>query len=283
MNDICLKTYLQEIDEVKLLTAKEEIELSKKYLRGDDSAREHMIRANLRLVVSIAKKFQNRGLNLPDLIAEGNIGLLKSVEKYDPDTGFRFSTYATWWIKQTIRRALLNSARTVRVPSYMVELLGKWHKTAEDLESQLRGKPNPEEVAKKLNLSQKNLTVIQQTLVSQDLSSQVGSDGLYSVLREASWGQNRDQRTPDDLVMEKDAIQTIKMILDMIDPLEADVLRYRYGIGQEKPATLESASQALGISRERVRQIEKRALNKLNKYIVNGQIPESLSAKRKLA
>lgn len=283
MNDICLKTYLQEIDEVKLLTAKEEIELSKKYLRGDESAREHMIRANLRLVVSIAKKFQNRGLNLPDLIAEGNIGLLKSVEKYDPDTGFRFSTYATWWIKQTIRRALLNSARTVRVPSYMVELLGKWHKTAEDLESQLRGKPNPEEVAKKLNLSQKNLTVIQQTLVSQDLSSQVGSDGLYSVLREASWGQNRDQRTPDDLVMEKDAIQTIKMILDMIDPLEADVLRYRYGIGQEKPATLESASQALGISRERVRQIEKRALNKLNKYIVNGQIPESLSAKRKLA
>jgi RNA polymerase primary sigma factor len=283
VNDICLKTYLQEIDEVKLLTAKEEIELSKKYLRGDDSAREHMIRANLRLVVSIAKKFQNRGLNLPDLIAEGNIGLLKSVEKYDPDTGFRFSTYATWWIKQTIRRALLNSARTVRVPSYMVELLGKWHKTAEDLESQLRGKPNPEEVAKKLNLSQKNLTVIQQTLVSQDLSSQVGSDGLYSVLREASWGQNRDQRTPDDLVMEKDAIQTIKMILDMIDPLEADVLRYRYGIGQEKPATLESASQALGISRERVRQIEKRALNKLNKYIVNGQIPESLSAKRKLA
>ena len=101
-------------------------------------------------------------------------------------------------------------------------------------------------------------------MVSQDLSSQVGSDGLYSVLREASWGQNRDQRTPDDLVMEKDAIQTIKMILDMIDPLEADVLRYRYGIGQEKPATLESASQALGISRERVRQIEKRALNKLN-------------------
>ena len=127
------------------------------------------------------------------------------------------------------------------------------------------------------------MTVIQQTLISQDLSAQIGSDGLYSVLREASFSQNKDQRTPDDLVMEKDAIETIKTILEVIDPLEADVLRYRYGIDQEKAATLESASQALGISRERVRQIEKRALKKLNKYIVNGQLPENLGAKRRLA
>ena len=121
-SDNCLETYLREIDQVPLLSAEEEVALGRRIQKGDAAAREHMIRANLRLVVSVAKRFRNRGLTLPDLIAEGNIGLMKATEKFDPEAGFRFSTYATWWIQQTIRRGLINTAKTVRIPSYMVEI-----------------------------------------------------------------------------------------------------------------------------------------------------------------
>ncbi len=284
LNDRCLEAYLKDIDEVKLLTAQQEIELSRRLQAGDHEAREHMIRANLRLVVSVAKRFKNRGLPLPDLIAEGNLGLLKSIEKFDPEAGFRFSTYATWWIKQTIRRALINSVKTVRIPSYMVELLSKWRKTNDELEQNLGHRPMPEEVAKHIDISKKNIKVVQQTIHDQDVAPQLGTDGLAGV-RPTSRGDNRDSRTPDELVMEQDAINTIREILDFIDPLEAGVLRYRYGLNGEEPATLEYASKQLGISRERVRQLELRALKKLHRYVVDGKTPESLSGfkPRKLA
>jgi RNA polymerase primary sigma factor len=275
MNDRCLEAYLQEIDEVKLLTATQEVELSRLVHAGDKNAREHMIRANLRLVVAIAKRFKGRGLTLPDLIAEGNIGLLKGVEKFDPEAGFRFSTYATWWIKQTIRRSLINSVKTVRVPSYMVELLSKWRRTNERLETELGHKPMPEEIAAHMDISKKNIKVVQQTIHDQEIAPQLGSDGICGI-RPANRGDNRDSRAPDELVMEKDAIETIREILDFIDPLEAGVLRYRYGLGGEEPATLEYASKQLGISRERVRQLEQRALKKLHRYVVDGKKPQSL-------
>jgi RNA polymerase primary sigma factor len=284
LNDRCLEAYLKEINEVKLLTAEQEVELSRKIQTGDNEAREYMIRANLRLVVSIAKRFKNRGLTLPDLIAEGNIGLLKGIEKFNPEAGFRFSTYATWWIKQTIRRALINSVKTVRIPSYMVELLSKWRRTTIDLEQSLGHRPMPEEIAKHMEISKKNIKVVQQTIHDQDIAPQLGTDGICGV-RPANRGDNRDSRTPDDLVMEQDAIETIRQILNFIDPLEAGVLRYRYGLDGEEPATLEYASKQLGISRERVRQLEQRALKKLHRYVVDGKKPQSLDEfqPRKLA
>ena len=163
-SDRCLETYLREIDEVPLLTPDQEVALGRRVQEGDQDAREHMIRANLRLVVSIAKRFQRRGLLLTDLIAEGNIGLLKAIEKFDPEAGFRFSTYATWWIQQTIRRALINSVKTVRIPSYMVEILTKWRRTQTELEGNLGRKPAASEIAKKLNLTDSNVRVVKQTL-----------------------------------------------------------------------------------------------------------------------
>ncbi|HIA39111.1 MAG TPA: sigma-70 family RNA polymerase sigma factor, partial [Planctomycetes bacterium] len=181
MNDRCLETYLQEIDEVKLLNAEQEVELGRKVKAGDNEAREHMIRANLRLVVSVAKRFKGRGLTLSDLIAEGNIGLLKGVEKFDPESGFRFSTYATWWIKQTIRRALINSVKTIRIPSYMVEMLSKWRRTTTELEAQLGHMPLPEEIAAHMEISKKNIKVVQQTIHDQEIAPQLGSDGISGV------------------------------------------------------------------------------------------------------
>ena len=271
-SDRCLETYLREIDEVPLLTAEQEVELGRRIREGDLAAREHMIRANLRLVVSIAKRFRNRGLALPDLIAEGNIGLLKGIEKFDPEAGFRFSTYATWWIQQTIRRSLINTVKTVRVPSYMVEILTKWNRTSESLETDLGRRPTPEEIAKEIGISDKNRKVVEQTLRSQDGPPQVAQELLHSVEGE-HLDHNRDRRSPDDLAAEADAIHTLRDILEIIDPLEASVLRMRYGLDDEQPATLEAISKELGISRERVRQIEQHSLRKLHAYVVEGTAP----------
>lgn len=274
-SDRCLETYLREIDEVPLLSAEEEISLGRRVREGDDAAREHMIRANLRLVVAIAKRFRNRGLALPDLIAEGNVGLLKGIEKFDPEAGFRFSTYASWWIQQTIRRALINSVKTVRVPSYMVEILTKWHRASDELLHETGRRPAPDEIAKRIKLSKANRRVVEQTLRSQEGTGVAPPEFLQSVER-ADGDTNRDARTPDELVMHQEAIEVLRDILDLIDPLEASVLRMRYGIHGEDPATLETISQELGISRERVRQIERHALRKLHAYVVEGENAERI-------
>ncbi|KAA3611606.1 MAG: RNA polymerase sigma factor RpoD/SigA [Planctomycetota bacterium] len=273
-SDRCLETYLREIDEVPLLTASEEVELGRAIKKGDLKAREHMIRANLRLVVSIAKRFSGRGLSLPDLIAEGNIGLLKGIDKFDPERGFRFSTYATWWIQQTIRRALINSTKTVRVPSYMVEILAKWHRASQELHEKLGREPLSKEIADHLGLSESNRKVVSQTLLSQSSGSRVGEDMLQNLSGEKTHRQ--EHRPPDEIVQETDALESLQELLDLIDQQEAQVLRLRYGLDQEKPATLEQIGKVLGISRERVRQVEREALRKLHAYVVEGLTPNQI-------
>lgn len=258
-----------------LLTAGEEVTLGRRIRAGDGAAREQMIRANLRLVVSVAKRFRGRGLPFPDLIAEGNVGLLKGIERFDPEAGFRFSTYASWWIQQTIRRALINNVKTVRVPSYMVEILTKWNRASDALQHELGRKPGPDEIASRLKLSKFNRRVVEQTLRAMDGGGNMAPEHLQAIERDDA-DTNRDSRPPDDLVAESDALRTLRDILDLIDPLEASVLRLRYGLDGDEAATLDAISEELGLSRERVRQIERHALRKLHAYVVDGQPAEEI-------
>lgn len=274
-SDRCLETYLQEIDEVPLLSAKEEVALGRRVQEGDEAAREHMIRANLRLVVSVAKRFRNRGLPLQDLIAEGNLGLLKAIEKFDPEAGFRFSTYATWWIQQTIRRGLINTVKTVRIPSYMVEILTKWSRASTALGQSLGRQASPEEIAKHLGLSAKNRRIIEQTLNTNQGTSDLAEDALMQ-RSESEFQENAHRLAPDEIVLRTDALATMHDILELIDPSEATILKMRYGIGEEQPATLETIAKSLGISRERVRQMERATLRKLHAYVVEGVPAEDI-------
>ncbi|MCH2101024.1 MAG: RNA polymerase sigma factor RpoD/SigA [Planctomycetes bacterium] len=274
-SDRCLETYLREIDEVPLLSAQEEVELGRRVQRGDESAREHMIRANLRLVVSVAKRFRNRGLPLQDLIAEGNIGLMKAIVKFDPEAGFRFSTYATWWIQQTIRRGLINTVKTVRIPSYMIEILTKWGRASTALGQNLGRQPSADEIASHLGLSQKNRRVIEQTLITNQGVADLADDAVVH-RAEAEYDRNAHRMAPDEIVLRSDALQTMHEILSLIDPTEAAVLRMRYGLDEDRPATLEKIAKALSISRERVRQMERATLRKLHAYVVEGVSAEDI-------
>ncbi len=258
----CLETYLQEINEVPLLTADQEKELGARVQSGDLEAREHLIRANLRLVVSIAKIYSERGLALPDLIAEGNIGLLKAAEKFDPKAGCRFSTYGTWWIKQSIRRALTNTVKSVRVPGYMSEMISKWRTVSHELAYFLGRQPTVEEVAQELGVPPETWPLLKRTIETSGTGSDVSLDVL---------GQNQDtvedERTasPEDLITHNDQLSRLKELLGVIDEREATILRLRYGLDdpEGETLTLKEIGKIVGLTRERVRQIEQGALKKL--------------------
>ena len=259
-----LQTYLREIDEVPLLSAEEEHTLARRVSRGDAKAREHMIRANLRLVVSIARKYTHRGLGLMDLIAEGNLGLLRAVERFDAEAGFRFSTYATWWIKQAIRRALSSKVKTIHVPAYMVELVTKWKHAASELTARLGREPTSEEVAKAIRISPKRAQLIKRALRACDAT--VGSsDGSAWVFTDLL----ADQRfpPPEDVAFDHYEREKIDRLLSSIDEREAEVLRLRYGLTDGNPRTLREIGERLRITRERVRQIENEALRKLSEMM----------------
>ena len=263
--DEALGPYLREIQEVALLTAEEERELAIRIRDGDHEARERMIRANLRLVVSIAKQYSNRGLALSDLIEEGNVGLLKAVERFDPAAECRFSTYGSWWIKQSIRRALVNTARTVRVPSYMVEIIARLKTVSVRLERDLQRPPTFDELAHDMGLDEEGSEMLRRALRAARSGRTAVS--LESMLGDGEAIEDPRATAPDAEMAHNNERARLQQLLDSIDPREADVLRLRFGIDVEAPLTLREIGERIGVSRERVRQIETRALRKLSDLI----------------
>ena len=259
-----LELYLRQIDQSPLLTPEQERALCWRIMHENcPRSREQMIRSNLRLVVNIAKRYGNRGLPLTDLIEEGNLGLLRAVEAFDPEQGARFSTYASWWIKQAIRRALINAAQPVHIPAYMVELVARWKRTTQELEEKLGRSPSTQEMAEVMQLPARKMRIIRKAVRAFQRSPQatsLGEDGpsLSDILT--------DTRTPapDQQALNRDEVTTIRRLLDAIDQREAMILRLRFGLDGHEPLTLKEVGQKIGLTRERVRQIEIDALRKLN-------------------
>lgn len=260
-----LETYLKEINETALLSADEEKMLSRQISDGDAAARDRMVRANLRLVVNIARAYTGKGLPLQDLIEEGNLGLLRAVEGFDPDMGTRFSTYASYWIKQSIKRALVNSAKTIRIPAYMVELLSKWRRATAKLSDQLGRTPTPEEVAVELEIPTKKLKIVKKAIQLYNTNPQTDqADGTWTL---GEVVPDERHKGPDDELMENDNLKHVFKMLDKMDAREATILRMRFGLDDSEPRTLKEIGEALGLTRERVRQIEGDALNRLNRSL----------------
>ncbi len=262
-----LQLYLREINSVPLLTAEDERELGWAIINDNcPHARERMIRANLRLVVAIAKNYSNRGLPLTDLIEEGNIGLMRAVEGFDPAQGARFSTYASWWIKQAIKRALINATQPIHVPAYMVELIAKWKEASRKLEAQLGVAPTVQQLAEAMQLPVRKIRIIRRAVKAfQNPTSATNLQGEPVGLSDIV----ADPRhvAPEDSVLRGDELSTLKVLLDSIDEREAQILRLRFGLDGQEPLTLKEIADEVQISRERVRQIVDEALTKLNAQI----------------
>ena len=255
-----VRMYLREIGRVQLLTYEEEVSLAKRVEKSDKRARERLINANLRLVVSIAKKYVNRGLTLLDLIEEGNIGLMRAVMKYDWRRGYKFSTYATWWIRQAITRAIADQARTIRIPVHMVETINKFNRISRKLMQELGREPTPEEVAKEMEITPEKVREI--IKVSQEPASLEAPVGEEEDSRLGDFIQDAGA-SPTDQATQALLKDHIKEVLDTLSPREAKVLEYRFGLEDGKQRTLEEVGKEFGVTRERIRQIEAKAIRKL--------------------
>lgn len=256
-----VRMYLREIGKVPLLTLEEEQEIARRIANGDPEASQAMTEANLRLVVSIAKRYVGRGMQLLDLIQEGNLGLLKAVEKYDYTKGFKFSTYATWWVRQAITRALADQARTIRIPVHMVETMNKLTQTSRKLQQDLGREPTVEELAEVMRLTPERVNEIRQMCMEPvSLESPVGEEDdshLGDFIEDDTGSQ------PAEAVSQAMLRQQLMEILDTLSPREAKVLRLRYGLDDGRPRTLEEVGKEFNVTRERVRQIEAKALRKI--------------------
>ena len=256
-----VRMYLKEIGQVKLLSAEEEVELAKRVSEGDQDAKNKLTEANLRLVVSIAKKYSGRGLHILDLIQEGNTGLIRAVDKFDWTKGNKFSTYATWWIRQAITRAIADQARTIRVPVHMVEVINKATRCNRKLVQELGREPTVEEIAAELNLPVEKIIEANRTAADTlSLDTPVGDEEDTSI---GSFVE--DERTPGPADATSNALlaEALKEILDTLTEREADVLRMRFGMADGRTHTLEEVGQIFGVTRERIRQIENKAIRKL--------------------
>jgi len=260
-----LETYLRDINQVPLLTADEEKQLARRIADGDPEARDHMIRANLRLVVNIARGYVKRGLSLMDLIEEGNLGLLRAVQTFDPDRETRFSTYGSYWIKQAIKRALINTGRSIRIPAYMVELVSSWKETEARLADKFGHPPTPEETAAELDMPPRKLAIVKKAVHAFGATPQSEDAGSGWTLGEML--TDHSQKTPDELLFDEDELNTMNRLLGQIDEREALVLRLRFGLKDQEPQTLKQIGEVLGLTRERVRQIERDALKKLHEAL----------------
>ncbi len=256
--------YLGRINETALLTADQEKQLSRRIREhGDPIARQQMINANLRLVVNIAKQYSNRGMSLNDLVAEGNLGLMRSVEEFDPDAGVRFSTYAAWWIRQAIKRAMINAGQPVHIPAYMVEQISKWRGAQRELEGKFGRPPNTEELADHLDIPMKKAGIIQQAIHAVTGPTQISAEETSAMDEMLP-----DDHTPppDDHAMETANVETVRRLLSHLDDREQKILTLRFGLDGHDgpPRTLKEVGKTVGLTRERVRQLEKHALAKLH-------------------
>jgi RNA polymerase primary sigma factor len=263
--DDSVRLYLREIGKIPLLNAEEELALAKRVVAGDKEAKDQMAEANLRLVVSIAKRYVGRGLDLLDLIEEGNTGLLRAVEKFDPDKGFKFSTYATWWIRQAITRAIADQARTIRIPVHMVETINKLLRTQRRLTQDLNREPTNEEIAKEMEIDVAKVEHIMK--IKQDISSldaSIRDDEEESVL--ADFIEDEDTITPEESATGQLLKEQVKDMLGALTEREQKILKLRFGLEDGKQHTLEEVGQEFSVTRERIRQIEAKALAKLRKH-----------------
>lgn len=263
--DDSVRLYLREIGKIPLLTAEEELALANRVVAGDKKAKDQMAEANMRLVVSIAKRYVGRGLDLLDLIQEGNTGLLRAVEKFDPDKGFKFSTYATWWIRQAITRAIADQARTIRIPVHMVETINKLLRTQRRMTQELNREPSNEELAKEMEMPVEKVEHIMK--IKQDISSldaSVRDDEEDSVL--GDFIEDEDTITPEESATGQLLKEHVKTMLSALSEREQKILKLRFGLEDGKNHTLEEVGQEFSVTRERIRQIEAKALAKLRKH-----------------
>jgi len=260
-----LETYLREITGTVLLTPEEELTLAKAVDEGDMEARDLMIRSNLRLVVNIARGYTSRGLGLQDLIEEGNLGLLRAVEGFDPSMGTRFSTYASYWIKQSIKRALINSSKTIRIPAYMVEILVKWQRASVRLLEDLGRTPTHEEIARLIGLPRKRLSLLKKAILINSLIPQFDQPEIGWSLSEIVVDKRRYR--PDEAMLASDNLTYVMEQIELMNPRDATVLKMRYGLCGHDICTLKEIGERLGLTRERVRQIEIEVLNRLGESL----------------
>jgi RNA polymerase primary sigma factor len=261
-----IRTYLQEIGKTPLLKPSEEVELAALIQKGDAKAREKMIKANLRLVVKIAHDYSNFGLPLLDLISEGNIGLVKAVERFDPAKGGKLSTYAAWWIKQSIKRALANQSKTIRLPVHLVDKISKMRRTAMQLEEELGRAPTDDELSIVLEMPVNKIAHLKSVSVRPtSLDAPVGED------EGTSFGELIGDETavdPLDSLQNKTVVDELRAMVDQLDPREAEIIRQRFGLAGEKPKTLEEVGELFGVTRERVRQLQNMALMRMRKDLI---------------
>lgn len=265
-----VQLYLRAIGRIKLLTAREEIDLARRIAKGDTIAKKRLIQSNLRLVVSVAKKYQGRGLSFLDLIQEGNLGLIRAAEKYDPEKGYKFSTYATWWIRQGITRALADKSRTIRVPVHMVETINNLRKITRKLSQDLGRRPNMEELAKSLGVT---VTRVKEILAANrqplSLDTPYGEDEDNSLAELVE----DESSTPPEVSTETNLMsQDVRGVLSTLTPREREVLVLRYGLNDGQQRTLEQVGRLVGITRERTRQIELKALRALRQSSLTSKL-----------